>query len=135
MTKSCNKPCSPGDFRPGGKCDQNGCYDTIKKPPVTKRFFHSIDWKSVFFIVVSVYFFGIIWAALSGDSFANILAIVTLTLIMFVGIPLFQIFLMCKAKRHAKLTATCPRCQFEPMVKTDEVYNCKMCGYAWTNEK
>lgn len=23
---SCNKSCGPGDYRPGGKCDKNGCY-------------------------------------------------------------------------------------------------------------
>jgi hypothetical protein len=30
--KSCNKPCSPSDYYPGGKCDKNGCYETVPEP-------------------------------------------------------------------------------------------------------
>jgi hypothetical protein len=26
---TCNKSCSPSDFKEGGKCDINGCYKTI----------------------------------------------------------------------------------------------------------
>ena len=31
MLNTCNKPCGPADFYPGGYCDKNGCLD--KKPP------------------------------------------------------------------------------------------------------
>lgn len=66
---------------------------TEGKPSVINRFIRSVDWKAVSFIVGSTYAFGIIWSLCSSEQLVSIIAINTIVLVIFVGIPLGQIFI------------------------------------------
>ncbi|HNR21301.1 MAG TPA: hypothetical protein PKL45_15055 [Bacteroidia bacterium] len=66
---------------------------TDGKPPVISRFIRSVDWKAVCFVIGSMYAFAIIWWLCSSERLVNMIAITTLVLIIFVGIPLGQIFI------------------------------------------